>query len=105
MNFASTWQKLLKYCISAEFLLVEGYVQGALRKELNIDPFVERFKTATFGKYYQIKVITTWKNLPKHYIFADFLPIVSYTQSTLRKEQLITSFVVLFKNANLRKSY
>ena len=52
MNFASTWQKLLKYCISAEFLLVEGYVQGALRKELHIDPFVERFKTATFGKYY-----------------------------------------------------
>ena len=34
MNFASNWKKLLKHCISAEFLLVEGYVQGVLRKEL-----------------------------------------------------------------------
>ena len=52
-----------------------------------------------------IKVITTWKNLPKHYIFADFLLILSYMQGALRKELLIASFVELFKNANLRKSY
>ena len=38
MNFASTWNKLLKHCISAEFLLVEGYVQGALGMELCIAP-------------------------------------------------------------------
>ena len=31
---------------------MEGYVQGALRKELHVDPFVERFKTATLGKSY-----------------------------------------------------
>ena len=47
MNFASAWNKLFKHCISAEFLLVEGNVQGALRKELHIAPVVERFKTAT----------------------------------------------------------
>ena len=31
---------------------MEGYVQGALRKELHIAPFVERFKTTTLGKSY-----------------------------------------------------
>ena len=29
---------------------MEGYVQGALQKELHIAPFVERFKTAFLGK-------------------------------------------------------
>ena len=52
MNFASTWIKLFKYCISVDFLVVEGYVQGALGKELFIDPFIERFKTATLGRSY-----------------------------------------------------
>ena len=52
MNFASSWNNLLKYCISADFLLMEGYEQGALRKKLHVDPFVERFKTATLRKFY-----------------------------------------------------
>ena len=52
INFASTWNNLLKYCISAEFLLVAGYVQCTLRKELRIDPFVERFKADNLGKSY-----------------------------------------------------
>ena len=30
---------------------MQGYVHGALRKELRIVPFVEPFKTATSGKY------------------------------------------------------
>ena len=34
MNFARTLKNLLKYCISAEFLLVEGYVKGAPRMKL-----------------------------------------------------------------------
>ena len=38
--------------ISVEFLLVEGYLQGALQKELRIAPFVERFKTAFLGMSY-----------------------------------------------------
>ena len=50
MNFASTWNNLRKHWIPAEFLLMEGYVQGALRKELRIAPFVERFKIATLGR-------------------------------------------------------
>ena len=50
MNFASTWNNLLKYWISFEFLLIEGFVQGALRKELHIASFVERFKIATLGR-------------------------------------------------------
>ena len=50
INFASTWYNLLKPYISANLLLTEGYVQGALRKELRIAPFVERFKTAALGK-------------------------------------------------------
>ena len=50
MNFASTWNKLFKLCVSVNFLLMEVYVQGALRKELRIAPFVERFKVATLGR-------------------------------------------------------
>ena len=50
MTFSSAWNNLLEHCISAYFLLMEDDAQGALRKELRIDPFVERFKTATLGK-------------------------------------------------------
>ena len=34
------------------FQLMEGYVQGALRKELSIAPFVECFKTTTLGMFH-----------------------------------------------------
>ena len=54
MNFASTWNNLLKHCISAEFRLMEGHVQGTLRKELYIAPLVKCFKTATLGKSSQL---------------------------------------------------
>ena len=50
MHFASTWNHLQKHGISVEFLLVESYLQGALRKELRIAPFVEHFKTACLGR-------------------------------------------------------
>ena len=30
-NYACTWNNSLKYCISAEFLLIKGYLQGALQ--------------------------------------------------------------------------
>ena len=30
MHFASAWNHLLKHCISVEFVLVEGYLQGAV---------------------------------------------------------------------------
>ena len=47
---------------------MESCVQLALRKELHINPFVERFETGTVT----VKVITTWKNLRKHCIFAFY---------------------------------
>ena len=44
--------------VSAEFLVVKGYVQSAaLRKELRIAPCVERIKTATLRR-------STWYILP-----------------------------------------
>ena len=49
-EFASTWNNLLKYCMSLDFLLTEGYAQGALRKELRISPFVEHFKIASLER-------------------------------------------------------
>ena len=52
MNFASTWNKLFKHCISVEFLLVGGYVQGALRKEMFIASFIVRFKNAALARSY-----------------------------------------------------
>ena len=50
MNFATTWKKLLKHCIPAKCLTVVAYVQGALREELRIIPFVERFKIVSLWK-------------------------------------------------------
>ena len=50
MNFACSWNNSLKHWISVDFFLVEGYGQGALRKELHIAPFVERFDIATLAK-------------------------------------------------------
>ena len=50
IHFASTWINLLDHCISAEFLLMEGYVQGALRRELLITSFVECSKATTLGR-------------------------------------------------------
>ena len=40
----------LKNSISSDVLLMEGYAQGALRKGLLIDPFVECFEIATSEK-------------------------------------------------------
>ena len=34
------------------FLLIEGYEVGALRKELIIGPFIERFQIATLRNFY-----------------------------------------------------
>ena len=50
MYFASAWKHLLKNLISLDFLLIEGYGQSALRKELRIVPFVERFEITTLRR-------------------------------------------------------
>ena len=44
-NFIITWKYWSRYCVFAESLLIVSYVQGALRKELLMAPFIERFKT------------------------------------------------------------
>ena len=44
IHFASIWNKLLKHCVYVDILLMESYAQGALRKELRVDPFVEPLK-------------------------------------------------------------
>ena len=45
INFAYTWIKLFKHWISVEFLLVQGYLQGPLRKDLLMASSTESFKT------------------------------------------------------------
>ena len=52
INFINTLNKIPKHCIFAAVFLIEGSVQGALRKELLIASFVEHFKTATLRKSY-----------------------------------------------------
>ena len=42
--FISTCNDLLKHCISTNLLLMQGYVLGALRKEIFIAPLVEPLK-------------------------------------------------------------
>ena len=46
----NTNSKLFKHFIFARFPLIEDYEQGALRKELIVAPFVERFKAGTLRK-------------------------------------------------------
>ena len=50
INLIMTYSKLLNIFIYARFLLIEACEQGALRKELIVAPFVERFKIGTFRK-------------------------------------------------------
>ena len=52
MTFASTCNNSLKHCISAEFMLMEGYEHGALRKKQHIASSIERFKASTLGRSY-----------------------------------------------------
>ena len=91
-----TWNNLLKHCIYPKFLLIEGEVQGTLRKAFLIATFVERFKK---------NVISAWKNLPKHCIFSDISRIVSYVQGALQKELLIAPFAEHFRTTTFGKSH
>ena len=78
INFISTYSKLLKNFIYARFLLIEGYEQGALRKELIFAPFV-------------------------NFIYARF-PLIGYKQGAVEKELFFAPFVERFKTGTLRKS-
>ena len=95
-DFVSTWNNLLKHCISAKCLLIESLAQGALRKELLIAPFVERLKTVILGKSYE-RFWQYWNNLLKLCISAEFLLIEDLVQGALRKELAIAPFVECLK--------
>ena len=49
-HFAIAFKELLTQYIFVDFLLIVALAQSALRKELFIGPFVERFKPAILGK-------------------------------------------------------
>ena len=87
---------MLKHCVVADFLLIEGYVQGALRKELHIAPFLERFKK-NYRKVLLINFVRIWHNLLSHCIFAKFQLMEGYVMGALRKELRIAFFVQRFK--------
>ena len=73
-DFASSWNKLLKHCISADFSLIERKVQGALRKELRIALFLELLKMLLCESLIY-KIYQYLEYLFKHYISAEFLLI------------------------------
>ena len=75
-----------------------GYLQGALRKELRSTPFVERLKTVS------LNFTSTWNNLLKHWISAEFFLMEGYVQGALRKELHIAPFVERFNTATLGRS-
>ena len=102
--FISTSSKSLKNFIYSRFPLIEGHEQGALRKEMIVAPFVERFKNSYFEKAFLINFISTYSKLLKHFIFACFLLIEGWEQGALQKELTIAPFVGQFKRATWRKS-
>ena len=51
INFKSSQSEFIKSYISVVVFLVEGFEQGALRKELFIAPLAERFKAVTFRRF------------------------------------------------------
>ena len=51
-DIASIWNNFFRNSISAEYLAMQGYVQGALQKDPLIAPLVDHFKTAASGKSY-----------------------------------------------------
>ena len=44
IKFLTTWKSSPKQCIFDDFLLLVGFIQDALRKELLIASFIELFK-------------------------------------------------------------
>ena len=100
MNFASSWKNLIKNCISADFLLMEEYVQSDAQKE-----HLEHFKIATLGKALMINFASICNNLLKHSISVKFLLMECYVKCALRKELYIASFIVHFKTTTWGKSH
>ena len=75
---------------------MQGYVQGALRKELLIALFIEHYQTTTLGNsyWYIFPVLgTIYLNIAFLLNFTDG----TYVQGALQKELLIAPFVEHFK--------
>ena len=80
-------------------------MKDALRKELIIAPFVERFKTATLRKVLLINFVSTYAIWLKEFIFVHFLLIESLGKRALLKESDIALSAEWFKTATFRKPY
>ena len=80
-------------------------MKDALRKELIIAPFVERFKTATLRKVLLINLVSTYAIWLKEFIFVHFLLIESLGKRALLKESDNALSAEWFKTATLRKPY
>ena len=83
---------------------MQGYVQGALRGELLMASFVERFKTSTLGKSHWYILPVLGKNKLKRCISYKFLPTEGHVEGPLQKEQHITPFTERFRITTLGKS-
>ena len=96
----NTSNKMPKHCIFAKVFLIEDYVQGALRKELFIAPFVERFNTATLGKSYRsiLPVLGTI------YLNFAFLPNFQFKLRNLKSSILSFYCTVLFSGCSTKKT-
>ena len=92
MNFASTWNNLLRHWTYVNLLLMEGYETGALQKEPYIAPFVERFKNSFFGKVFMMTFASTWNNLLEHCISVDYLLMECYCAGCSTKGAVHWSF-------------
>ena len=68
-------------------------MQVALRKALLIATGVEDFKTIYLGKLFLGNCSVTWNSLPKYFISADSLLIISYVHRAL---YLHCSFIINF---------
>ena len=59
---------------------MEGYVQGALLKELHIPPFRRALLNSYFGKFLLMNFASTWNKLFKHCIPVEFSLVEGYVQ-------------------------
>ena len=74
MNLISANSRLLKHFIFARFLLIEGWEQGALRKELIVAPFESPLKQLLWESL-NGSFAGTWSNLLRHFVSVKFLLI------------------------------
>ena len=81
---------------------MEGYLQGALRKELRIAPFALK---KLLWEGFTDAFCSTWDNLVKHWISSGFFLVEGYVQGTLRKKLYIVPFVECFKTIILGKRH